>query len=126
MRRARPRGFTLVEVLAAVAVLAIAMAAIIGGMARYASSADHLRQRTLALWVAQNRIAELMSQPTWPSTGRSNGDVEMAGLDWRWTVLVQETPDDRLRRIDVSVSRDGDDGTLASLSAFLRDPAGSP
>jgi general secretion pathway protein I len=126
MKRSAVRGFTLVEVLAAVAVLAIAMAAIIGGMARYASNADYLRQRTLALWVAQNRLAELMSQPTWPNTGRSNGDAEMAGLEWRWTVLVQDTPDDRLRRIDVSVAREGEEGSLASLSAFLRDPGGPP
>lgn len=123
----RAHGFTLVEVLAAVAVLAIALAAILSGMARYASSASYLRERTIALWVAQNRLTELMAQPQWPSTGRSNDDVEMAGIEWRWSTVIQTTPDDRLRRIDISVSRrdDKDEGRLASLSTFMRDPGGA-
>lgn len=120
------RGFTLVEVLAAVTVLAMAMAAILSGMARQANTANHLRERTLALWVAQNRLNELMAQPAWPAIGRSNGDEEMAGLTWRWTAEVQTTPDDRLRRIDIHVRRkDGpEDSRLASLSAFMRNPGG--
>ena len=54
----RIAGFTLIEMLVAVAVLAIAMAAILGGMARYADNAGHLRERTLGLWVAHNRLVE--------------------------------------------------------------------
>ncbi len=120
------RGFTLVEVLVAVAILAIAMAAILSGMARYADNAAYLRDKTLALWVAHNRIANLMSQPEWPSVGRSNGNDEMGGDDWRWTAEVKETPDDRLRRIDVTVAHDQKpEATLATVSAFRRRPAGS-
>jgi general secretion pathway protein I len=114
------RGFTLIEVLAAVAVLAIAMAAILTGMARYADSAHHIRQRTLALWVAQNRLSDLTAAPSWPGEGRSDGRVEMAGQTWRWDVQVQGTPDERLRRIDVSVRLDDGDGSLARLSTFMR------
>lgn len=118
----RPRGFTLVEVLVAVAILAIAMGAIISGMARYADNAGYLRDKTLAMWVAHNRLTDLMAQPTWPGTGRSNGTEDMGGIDWRWSAEVKETPDDRLRRIDVSVARDDrKEASLASVSAFLRD-----
>lgn len=121
----RARGFTLVEVLVAVAILAIAMAAIISGMARYADNAAYLRDKTLALWVAHNRIANLMGQPEWPSLGRSNGTDEMAEHRWRWTAEVKETPDDRLRRIDVTVSREAEpEAPLAAVSAFRRRPAG--
>lgn len=118
-------GFTLVEVLAAVAVLAIAMAAILSGMARYADAAQHIRQRTLAMWVAQNRLSDLAAAPTWPGEGRSNGRVAMAGQTWRWDVEVQTTPDERLRRIDVEVRLDAADGSLARLTTFMRTSGGS-
>lgn len=119
-RRPRARGFTLVEVLAAVAVLAIALAAILSAMARYADQAGYLRQKTLALWVAHNRLSEIMATPQWPATGRSDGDAEMGGQDWRWEVQVQATPDEQLRRIDIQV-RPGEDreSSLAGLSAFI-------
>ncbi|MFP5357100.1 MAG: type II secretion system minor pseudopilin GspI [Gammaproteobacteria bacterium] len=120
IRRARSRGFTLVEVLAAVAVLAIALAAILSAMARYADQAGHLRQKTLALWVAHNRLSEIMAEPQWPATGRSNGEVELGGQVWRWELLIQNTQDEQLRRLDIEVQLDRERETsLASLSAFI-------
>jgi general secretion pathway protein I len=120
IRRARIRGFTLVEVLAAVAVLAIALAAILSAMARYADQAGHLRQKTLALWVAHNRLSEIMAEPQWPATGRSNGEVELGGQVWRWELQVQNTQDEQLRRLDIAVQLDRERETaLASLSAFV-------
>ncbi|MGH8456117.1 MAG: type II secretion system minor pseudopilin GspI [Stenotrophobium sp.] len=113
------RGFTLIEILVAVAILAIALAAIISGMARYASEAGYLQEKTLALWVAHNRLTEMQMDPAWPPVGKSDGDVEMAGLKWKWLVVVQSTPDDRLRRVDIRVQHIGENGDLASLSAFF-------
>lgn len=121
------RGFTLVEILAALAVLAIAMAAILSGMARYADTAGRLKAQTVALWVAHNRLTELELQPQWPALGRSDGEVEMAGAEWTWRAEVKTTPDERLRRVDIRVSRTDDDETdLVSLSAFMADRGGTP
>jgi general secretion pathway protein I len=121
--RRRPGGFTLVEVLVAVAVLAIAMAAVIGAMARQADNAGYLKQKTLALWVAHNRLAEVQLQPDVPDTGRSDGKVEMGGVEWQWESVVQATEDQRLRRIDIVVRRPDDErGSLAQLSGFLAVP----
>lgn len=114
-------GFTLIEVLAAVAVLAIAMAALISGMARYADSAGYLREKTVALAIAHNRLTEIELEPGWPSEGNSDGEVEMAGAKWKWRVEVKKTTDEHLRRIDIHVQRPQREGDLASLSAFISD-----
>jgi general secretion pathway protein I len=115
----RPRGFTLIEVLIATAVLAFAMGAVISGMARYADNAGSLRERTVALWVAHNRLTEIDLEPTWPSLGKSDGDAEMAGIDWRWFVTVSETPDPEVRRVEIRVQPKGRDEDAAALSSFI-------
>lgn len=119
MSLSRAAGFTLIEVLVAVVILAIALGAIITGMGRYAANAAHLKQKTIALWVAHNRLTELELEPAWPAEGNSDGEVEMAGGDWKWFVEVKETPDDRLRRVDIRVQQADAEGDLASLSAFI-------
>ncbi len=115
----KSRGFTLLEVLVAVAVLAIALGAILGSMARYADSAAYLKQRTIALFVAHNRLAEIELDPTFPPVGKSDGDVDMAGVKWRWNAEVTGTVDPNLRRIDISVQAPGRDGSAATLSSFI-------
>lgn len=116
------RGFTLIEILAAVAVLAIALAAILSGMARYADNASYIRQKTIALWVAHNRLSEIKTAAGWPDTGTTDGTIDMAGQTWKWTSNVQTTPDAYLRRIDITVQREGNDATLATLSGFIGQP----
>ncbi len=113
------RGFTLVEILVAVAVLAIAMSAILSGMARYASNTAHLRERTVALWVAHNRLTELELQTVWPDVGESDGEMTMAGLTWKWEVEIQTTSDEQLRRANIRVLSPSRPDAAASLSAFL-------
>lgn len=116
-------GFTLVEVLIAVAVLAIAMAAIISAMARQADNAGYLRQKTIALWVAHNRLTELQLKPEWPAIGRADGKMEMSGLEWRWETTVTQAPGQKkLRRIDIKVRAPGQkekEGSLAQLTTFI-------
>lgn len=113
------RGFTLIEILVAVAILAIAMAAVISGMARYTGEAAYLRDKTVAIWVAHNRMTEIQLTPAWPTVGESNGDVEMAGQKWKWRAVVKETQDDRLRRIDVHVQLPPQTDDIETLSGFL-------
>ena len=65
----RAGGFTLIEVLVAVFVLGFALAAIVASTGRYAANAQILREKTLALWVAHNRLTEIGLQPAWPAIG---------------------------------------------------------
>lgn len=116
------RGFTLIEVLVAVAVLAIAMAAIIGATARMANNASYLRDKTLATLVAHNRLARYELSSTWPAVGTDSGDVTLAGQDWKWKSKVSNTQDPSLRRVDVTVMRENSNKTLVSLSGFFAPP----
>jgi len=97
------RGFTLIEVLVAMAILGLGLGAITLTFGQYARSAGILQNRVLGTWVAHNRLTEIEIAPVWPDEGDSNGEVEMAGLTWRWDVVVGETSDEHLRRINIQV-----------------------
>jgi len=124
MRRTS-QGFTLLEVLVAVTIVAIAMGALLSGFARYAEQAGYVRQRTLATWVAHNRMNELMLEAGWPATGSKEDDFEMAGVEWRYRIEVRGTDDPELRRIDLRVYPPGvkdiktETPSVAYLTAFL-------
>ncbi|MCK9193405.1 MAG: type II secretion system minor pseudopilin GspI [Nevskia sp.] len=117
----RQRGFTLLEMLVAVAVLAIAMAAIITNGARYASGAASLRDKSIALWVARNHLAEVELLPNWPNIGKSNDDVKMGGIEWTWRTEVISTQDPTLRRLNIRVEKKGERSAIAyaTLTSFV-------
>jgi len=117
----RDRGFTLLEILVAVAVLALALTAIISGGSNAARAAGSLRDKTLALWVAHNRLTEIDLQPTWPQLGTSSDDVKMGGEDWTWHAEVIGTQDPTLRRINIHVNKRNDRSNYnyADLSSFI-------
>ena len=120
----RQQGFTLVEVLVALVILAVGMATVISTMANYAKTTHHLRMRTMAMWVAQNQLSEVLSEPQWPAEGRKDGTAEMGGFEWRWETVTQDTQDDRLRRIDIVVQDEDETNSYARLSTFMRNPGG--
>lgn len=122
----RQRGFTLMEVLVAVAVLAIAMGAIIKAGSENTANAVQLRDKTFAHWVAMNKATELRVERAWPGVGNSNGTVEMAERVWEWRLRVADTPDPDLRRLDIEVRVDGAEHSAAVLVAFLGRPPDAP
>lgn len=119
MSRAEPsRGFTLLEVLVALVVLALALTALIKMAGRSAADFGELRERSIAQWVAANVLAETRLKPL-PDTGRQSGQQRLAGRDWRWTLDVQATPEPTIRRFEVHVLRGNDeDDVLVSLNGF--------
>ncbi|MDX2298132.1 MAG: type II secretion system minor pseudopilin GspI [Xanthomonadaceae bacterium] len=116
------RGFTLLEVLIALAVLALAMGALVGTAAREARSLADERERTLAQWVAANVLAEARLSAPLPTSGRRSGEVEMGGQRWRWQLEIVLATDEGIRRLDVGVRRGDDPQTLLSLSGFAAAP----
>ncbi len=113
------RGFTLLEVLVALAVLAVALGALVKAAALGTHNIAELRDRTVAGWVAANKINEILLTTDWPELGDVRGATTMAGREWRWRVRVSNTPDSALRRLDVSVRGSNDDSIpLATVAAF--------
>jgi general secretion pathway protein I len=120
----RVRGFTLVEILVALAIIAVALAAGMRALAQATDSAAALKQRTLALWVAQNRVAAATLQSTWPAPGQRDGSAVEAGVSFVFRETVSSTPNAAFRKIDVVVATpDAPDYVLARLAGFLGNPA---
>jgi general secretion pathway protein I len=99
---ARSRGFTLIEVLVALAIFAVVLTAALRASTFATDSAYDFRERLLAGWVAENRIAEY-SAGLWPELGDRDGVAEQGGLTFRWRERVSQTGNPRLRRIDVQI-----------------------
>lgn len=118
---ARRNGFTLLEVLVALAVIAIGLAATIRVGATSAANAIHLRDKTFAQYVAAIKAVELQLQPQWPALGTQRGHTPMGLREWSWATRVSETFDERMRRVDIEVGID-DKTTVAVLTAYLPQP----
>jgi general secretion pathway protein I len=119
----RDGGFTLLEILIALAILAIAFASIITVAANQSVNVGYLRDKTLAHWVAMNQITELQIGNKWPATGKQQGEEEMGLRKWHWERNISKTPDDRVRKLEIAVFRQqGDDESVVRLVSFLSQP----
>lgn len=120
MSAVRQLGFTLIEVLVALFILAITMAAV----SRTSSSSIHhveaLRTRVTADWVAQNRLALHQARGDWLPTGIQTGEEEQAGQIFPWREEIIATPNPSMRRIVVQVFDPVDaNHTVREASAYL-------
>ena len=125
MSRRHSPGFTLLEVLIALAVLALSMSAAIKAVADYTNNQAYLRDRTLAMWVARNVLIEHQVRKEWPMVGELKGSSEMGNREWRWLAVVSQTEEQELRRLDVEVypiDSEDDESPVSVLSGFLVQP----
>jgi general secretion pathway protein I len=120
-------GFTLIEAMVALAIVALGMMAVNTQLNRYAATAAYIEQKTLASWIATNKVTELSVAGQWPEIGISDEDcdegLEFASRQWHCSIKVSETPVPNLRRVDVSVSLASDpDRTLDTVTGLLEPP----
>ena len=119
----RRHGFTLVEILVAVAILAVALAAAARASALATDSARDTRGRLLATWAAENRVAELRARGLFPPPATSTLTARQGSLPLTIAETVSDTANPAIRRIDLAVADARDPGrTLATLTAFIGQP----
>jgi general secretion pathway protein I len=116
----RQNGFTLIEIMVALAIIAITLGAIIENTTASNRNAQYLRNKTIAGWVAMNQIELVRARREWTNLSNKKGQVEMAGQDWEWKMQIIKTDDPQIRRLDVDVYQiDGGEQPLASMTGFL-------
>jgi general secretion pathway protein I len=117
------RGFSLIEVLVALVILAVGLLAASRAAVVATTDQSALRDRTLARWVAHNRVAEVRLQSTMASAGSNTQTIEQAGITFIATTTVTATPSPIFTRVDVRVSRsDNPTYQLADAVGFSTRP----
>lgn len=113
-------GFTLIEVIVAVAVIAFGLAATIKTVSTVTRNTAHLNERIVATWVAQNAMALHELDINNNATEETTGSENIAGIDWYWRKLLINTEDPGIQRVEIEVRRDENEdsqvyATLVSL-----------
>ncbi len=125
-RRKKQTGFLLVEILVALVILAIPLAAITRAVSQAIDTTAALRDRSIAMWVAQDRLTMHRIERDWPSLKTTTGTSEMADRSWRWQEKVISTSVVQLRRVEIEIRDENGPDVLAKLVGFLRDPQAKP
>ncbi len=121
-RSERIGGFTLVEVMVALAIAGLSLAAVAASISQMVDAGFAMRERTYASWIAQNQIAELRLANVLPEVSTSSGEVEYASLEWAWRAIISETGVENLFRVDIEVSYAGSDDIIRTVSGFIGEP----
>ena len=121
-RSPRPAGFTLIEVMVALVIVSLALAGVAASMGQMIDTANTMRDRTFASWIAQNKIAEMRLSGDMPEVGESSGEVDYANTTWAWTAEVDETGVENLLKVDVTVSYAGSDEPVRLVTGFIGEP----
>lgn len=121
----RARGFTLVEVMVALAIVAIALPAVLMALYQQVDDTGYLRDKTMAAMVAANKLAEMrlvIGSTRTLNAGKDNGEATMADRDWYWwveTKATEQVPQYYRIEIKVALSEDPREQPLYTLTAFM-------
>ena len=120
----RARGFTLLEILVAVAVFSVVSAALIKNATQSVRQAAIIEERVYATWVAENemsaRRAEIRTDASYPSVGTERAGVSMAGRTWDVVVVTDSTENENVRRVTVQVYKESDNtNPVVELDGFV-------
>lgn len=112
-------GFTLLEVLVALAIFSIVVAALIFKSSQSITQTQFLEEKSYALWIAENKLTELRIDSKWPSLGQKSDTLSQFEREWTVEVEVDGTGQPSLREVNVQVRRSEDKKVLANLSSYI-------
>jgi general secretion pathway protein I len=115
-------GFTLIEMLVALAIFSLAALALLRLGGATATNSASLSDQAVAQLVARNVAVETLADPLPPAFGASQGDIVNAGRRWRWTRIVSRSPEARIQQIEIAVQPEAGGPGRASLTIFRRGP----
>jgi general secretion pathway protein I len=118
----RSRGFTLIEVMVALTIVALSLTAVAASMNQMIDAANVMRERTYASWIAQNKIAEMRLANTVPDVSATSGEVEYANSTWSWRAVVSETGIENFMRVDVSITHVESEYIIRTVTGFIGEP----
>lgn len=130
MARKQAQGFTLVEVMVALFVVAVALPALMFQLGTQLSSTEVLRDKTLASWVAQDQLALHRLQSAGNAAGELQGERLLAGREWPWLLSIEATPVSGMVRQTLSVyadvsARQRQRDAIVEVTVYARPDAGS-
>ena len=125
-QRFSQQGFTLIEIIIALVVISVALGAVIATAGNSVKHGSHIKEKTIALWVAQNAVTEITIKNNWLSVGVKSQDVTMSGQQWYIKNNIIQTPDKNIRKMDVSVYTDkAAQDKILTLTAYIIKPQDS-
>jgi general secretion pathway protein I len=127
-------GFTLIEVLVALVIVAVGMSVLMGTLTSSAKTVAYMQDKTFAEWVALNQIASVrivLQKGQIPATGNTTGDIDLANRTWHWRQEVIDSQVPGIRRIDVKVrpkdiKAGDDDSWYTTVSGLAGNGLGAP
>ena len=119
------RGFTLIEVMVAIAIFAMAALAAVSAASGHLNSLSTIQQRTFAQYVAANRLTELNLTTTWPIKDNQRGSERQGGVEWQWRQQVVETVTPNVVAVTIEVTQGEQDYQWARLTQYIRKPQSS-
>jgi general secretion pathway protein I len=116
----------MIEVLVALVIVAVALAASVRAVGTLAGTAGALHQRLLAGWSADSVLADARLSHSWPALGTTRFECSQGDLKLICSETVSSTPNPLFRRIEVSVTHDQDTSRLAQLVTVVANETARP
>ena len=118
-------GFTLIEVMVALAIFAVAVAGLSSAMHNNVRNANYLKEKTVANWIANNKMVEIHAAGDYPPLQDRSDKIEYAGAQWVVNTKIQKTRNEnmaiRLIEVSVGMENDGEPNYFATITGLVSD-----